>query len=104
HRTLGLPIALTVPRELQRTGVRWREEPLPRHDHAGLRRLRAKLNTLPIAGGEDNHGLHEFKLLIDRGCYDILQPDALLSEGVGQMRKVAALAEASGLEVAPHTW
>src|SRR5207249_3504484 len=35
---------------------------------------------------------------------DILQPDALLSEGVGQMRKIAALAEVAGLELAPHTW
>jgi len=104
HRTWGFPKALEVARELQRMGVRWLEEPLPRHDYDGLRRLRDKLDTLPIAGGEDNHGLHEFKLLIDRGCYDILQPDALLSEGVGQMRKIAALAEVAGLEVAPHTW
>ncbi|OLC45271.1 MAG: hypothetical protein AUH80_09060 [Chloroflexi bacterium 13_1_40CM_4_65_16] len=104
HRMWGFPIALTVARELQRMGVRWLEEPLPRHDYDGLRRLRDKLDTLPIAGGEDNHGLHEFKLLIDRGCYDILQPDALLSEGVGQMRKIAALAEVAGLELAPHTW
>ena len=104
HRAWGFPMALTIARELQGMGVRWLEEPLPRHDYDGLRRLRDKLDTLPIAGGEDNHGLHEFKLLIDRGCYDILQPDALLSEGVGQMRKIAALAEMAGLEVAPHTW
>jgi L-alanine-DL-glutamate epimerase-like enolase superfamily enzyme len=104
HRTWGFPMALTVARELERMKVRWLEEPLPRHDYDGLRRLRDKLDTLAIAGGEDNHGLHEFKLLIDRGCYDILQPDALLSEGVGEMRKIAALAEVSGVEVAPHTW
>jgi L-alanine-DL-glutamate epimerase-like enolase superfamily enzyme len=104
HHTWSFPTAVAVARELQAMRVRWLEEPLPRHDYDGLRRLRDKLATLPIAGGEDNHGLHEFKLLIDRGCYDILQPDALLSEGVGQMRKIAALAEASGLEVAPHTW
>jgi L-alanine-DL-glutamate epimerase-like enolase superfamily enzyme len=104
HRSWGFSMALTIARELQSMNVRWLEEPLPRHDYGGLRRLRDKLDRLPIAGGEDNHGLHEFKLLIDQGCYDILQPDALLSEGVGQMRKIAALAEVSGLEVAPHTW
>ena len=104
HRPWGFPMTLTVARELERLNVRWLEEPLPRHDYDGLRRLREKLDTLAIAGGEDNHGLHEFKLLVERGCYDILQPDALLSEGVGQMRKIAALAELSGLEVAPHTW
>lgn len=104
HRTWGFPTALSIARELERMNVTWLEEPLPRHDYDGLRRLRDRLDTLRIAGGEDNHGLHEFKLLVDRGCYDILQPDALLSEGVGQMRKVAAIAEVAGLDVAPHTW
>ena len=61
----------------------------------GLARLRGNLNTMMLAGGEDNHGMHEFKLLLDRDCYDILQPDALLSEGVFQLRKVAGLAEAA---------
>jgi L-alanine-DL-glutamate epimerase-like enolase superfamily enzyme len=77
---------------------------MPRHDYDGLAWLRNHLEKLQIAGGEDNHGLHEFKLLLDRDCYDVLQPDALLSEGIGQMRKVAALAEAAYKEIAPHTW
>jgi D-galactarolactone cycloisomerase len=96
--------ALEVAKELERLGVVWLEEPLPRHDYKGLRRLRDRLGTLQLAGGENNHGVHEFKLLIDGGCYDVLQPDAVLSEGVYQLRKVAALAEAAGLQVAPHTW
>jgi L-alanine-DL-glutamate epimerase-like enolase superfamily enzyme len=104
HRTWGFQRALDVALELERLGVLWLEEPLPRHDWDGLARLRGKLDRLKVAGGEDNHGLHEFKLLIERGCYDILQPDALLSEGVFQMRKIAALAEASGLGLVPHTW
>jgi L-alanine-DL-glutamate epimerase-like enolase superfamily enzyme len=104
HATWGLRRAIEVARELEQLGVLWLEEPLPRHDWDGLRRLRDKMSRLKIGGGEDNHGLHEFKLLIERGCYDILQPDALLSEGVFQMRKIAALAEAAGLGLVPHTW
>ena len=104
HSSWGFARALDVALALQELGAFWLEEPLPRHDHTGLRRLRDKLGTLKLAGGEDNHGLHEFKLLIDQGCYDVLQPDALLSEGISQMRKIAALAEAAHLQVAPHTW
>ena len=104
HRPWGFPLTLDIARELQRLRVAWLEEPLPRADYDGLRRLRDKLDTLRIAGGEDNHGLHEFRLLIEKECFDILQPDALLSEGVFQMRKIAAMAEAANLEVAPHTW
>lgn len=104
HRQWTFRTAVDVALELERLGVTWLEEPLRRHDYAGLRRLRDKLGTLKLAGGENNHGTAEFKLLIDRGCYDILQPDAALSEGVYQMRKIAALAEAAGVAMAPHTW
>ncbi|HEY1420753.1 MAG TPA: mandelate racemase/muconate lactonizing enzyme family protein [Candidatus Dormibacteraeota bacterium] len=104
HRQWSFRIAVDVALQLEQLGVVWLEEPLRRHDHAGLRRLRDKLGTLQLAGGENNHGVAEFKLLIERGCYDILQPDAVLSEGVYQIRKIAALAEAAGMAVAPHTW
>jgi D-galactarolactone cycloisomerase len=104
HATWGLRLAVEIARELERLGVLWLEEPLPRHDYDGLARLREKMSRLSIAGGEDNHGLHEFRLLLQRGCYDILQPDALLSEGISQLRKVAALAQASGCLMVPHTW
>ncbi|HET9780555.1 MAG TPA: mandelate racemase/muconate lactonizing enzyme family protein [Candidatus Dormibacteraeota bacterium] len=104
HRQWDFRTALEVALELERLGVEWLEEPLPRHDYAGLRRLRDRLGTLQLAGGENNHGMHEFAQLIERGCYDVLQPDAVLSEGVYQLRKVAALAEAAGLLMAPHTW
>ena len=104
HVQWDFRMALGVALELERLSVVWLEEPLPRHDYAGLRRLRDRLGTLHLAGGENNHGVHEFKLLIERGCYDVLQPDAVLSEGVYQLRQVAALAESAGLLVAPHTW
>jgi L-alanine-DL-glutamate epimerase-like enolase superfamily enzyme len=104
HAIWGRRLTLEIARELERLHVVWLEEPLPRHDYDGLAWLHNHLDGLRIAGGEDNHGLHEFKLLLDRDCYDVLQPDALLSEGISQMRKVAALAEAAYKEVAPHTW
>ena len=104
HQQWDFRTAVAVALELERLEVQWLEEPLLRHDYDGLRRLRDRLGTLRLAGGENNHGVHEFKLLIDGGCYDILQPDAILSEGVYQIRKIAALAEAAGLQLAPHTW
>ncbi|HZL64736.1 MAG TPA: mandelate racemase/muconate lactonizing enzyme family protein [Thermoleophilia bacterium] len=96
--------ALGVARELERLGVAWLEEPLPRHDYSGLARLRDRLESLKLAGGEDNHGLHEFQLLLERGCYDILQPDAMKSETLSAIRKLAAFAELAGVQVVPHTW
>jgi D-galactarolactone cycloisomerase len=59
---------------------------------------------LPIAGGELNIGLHEYRQLVERNCYDIIQADAAFSEGVFQLRKVAAMAELSFKKFIPHTW
>lgn len=88
---------------LAELGVLWLEEPLPRYDYDNLRRLTERA-PLPIAGGELNRGLHEFRQLIEGGCYHIVQPDAAYSEGMLQVRKIAALAEAFGVECIPHTW
>ena len=104
HASWDFQMALSVARELERLDVLWLEEPLARHDYAGLARLRDRLDSLALAGGECNHGIHEFKLLIDGGCYDILQPDVVISEGAFQLWKVSALAEAANLRVIPHTW
>jgi D-galactarolactone cycloisomerase len=104
HRTWDFPTALWVARELESLKVSWLEEPLPRHDYRGLARLRGRLTTLRLAGGEDNHGLYEFRQLLEQECFDVLQPDALKSETASAIRKLAAFAELAGVSVVPHTW
>ena len=83
--------------------VSWLEEPLPRHDYAGLARLRA-VSPTPIAGGEVNQRLDDWQRLLADGCYDILQPDVTLCEGLGRLRALATLAAAANLLVTPHSW
>ena len=95
--------AVMVARALQPLGLLWLEEPLPRYNYKQLARLAAAVD-LPIAGGELNIGLHEYKQLIDQDCYDIIQADASFSEGISQLRKVAALAELAYKPFIPHTW
>lgn len=95
--------ALTVARGLQDLGLLWLEEPLPRYDLKQLAALAAAVD-LPIAGGELNIGLHEYRQLVEMDCYDIIQADASFSEGIFQLRKVAALAELSFKPFIPHTW
>lgn len=93
--------ALATARELEKRDVYWLEEPLAKFDYDGLARLRNETD-LYIAGGESNRELHEFQLLIDRGCYDIIQPDCCLSEGISQLRKIAALCESRYRHFIPH--
>lgn len=93
--------ALRMARELEARKVLWLEEPLSRYDFENLIRLR-EATEIPIAGGEKNQGLHEFRWIIERGVYDIIQPDCALSEGVSQLRKVAAMAEIYKRGFVPH--
>jgi L-alanine-DL-glutamate epimerase-like enolase superfamily enzyme len=93
--------AFETCRELSSLGVAWVEEPLGRYDYDGLARLSTAV-AIPIAGGEGGVGLHEFRELIDRKCYSIVQPDAIVSGGLGQMRKIAAYAEMHNKLCVPH--
>jgi L-alanine-DL-glutamate epimerase-like enolase superfamily enzyme len=93
--------ALQTARELDRLGVYWLEEPLGRYDFAGLARLAAAVD-LYIAGGENSVGLHELQWMIEQDCVDVVQPEALVTDGIGQVRKICALAELHHKLVAPH--
>ncbi len=95
--------ALATARELEKLGVTWLEEPLRIRDYHGLAELR-RATSLPIAGGELNEDLDDFRELIGRGCYDILQPDVTFSGGILMGRKIAAMAEAAHITYNPHTW
>jgi L-alanine-DL-glutamate epimerase-like enolase superfamily enzyme len=97
----GYDRALATAKELFGLGVTWLEEPLPRYDFDGIRKLTAATD-LPIAGAENNIGLHEFRQLIDTNCYDVLQPDALVCGGISMLRKIGAYAEMHYKPVAPH--
>jgi L-alanine-DL-glutamate epimerase-like enolase superfamily enzyme len=95
--------ALKVARELEKYDVAWLEEPLFKDDIDGYRWLRDK-TTVPISGGELEHGLQRFRILIENRCFDIVQADAVYSNGISECRKVAALSEAFGLKFLPHAW
>jgi L-alanine-DL-glutamate epimerase-like enolase superfamily enzyme len=95
--------ALATARALQDLGVLWLEEPLPMHAYRDLTRL-AAASDIAIAGGEINRGIHEFKRFLDEECYDIVQPNVTMAEGMFQVRKIAAYAELHGRLCCPHAW
>jgi D-galactarolactone cycloisomerase len=95
--------ALATAQGLAAFGVEWLEEPLPRHDYESLRRLHTA-SPVPIAGGEVNQGFSDLQRLILDGCYDILQPDVTLCEGLLRLRALACTAQAASMLVNPHSW
>lgn len=93
--------AVETARELQRLDVYWLEEPLPRYHFKQLARLNEAVE-LPIAGGENNPGIHEFVEMLEQNVYDVLQPEGMVLGGMTAVRRVAVLAEAHGKKVVPH--
>src|SRR5512142_403039 len=73
--------ALETARERQRLGCYWLEEPLPRYAFDQLAELN-RLVEIPLAGGENNRGLHEFLWMCERGISDILQPESPVADGI----------------------
>ena len=96
--------ALAVARELEAIGgVAWLEEPLPRHDYDGYARLREAVDV-PIAGGEFNDGIYQFREFLDRDALDVYQPDVALATGLLGATEVAGMARETGATFVPHTW
>ncbi len=95
--------AIDFARAMAELDVYWLEEPLDRFDYDGLAKLR-EASDVRIAGGEVNQGIHEFKVMFEKGCFDVYQPDATLAGGVSMAREVAAMAQERGLMFSPHTW
>jgi len=85
-------------------GVAWLEEPLPMDDYDALSEL-TQYSRVPISGGEiHTNGSSELKMMIKRKCYDIFQPDSIMTGGIKQTLDVADCCRENGLAFTPHTW
>ncbi|MFX0138773.1 MAG: mandelate racemase/muconate lactonizing enzyme family protein [Candidatus Hodarchaeota archaeon] len=82
---------------------KWLEEPVFSDEIDNLAELRSQVD-ISIAGGENNFGIHEFQTLLQKGAYDIIQPDATRSGGISIVKKIASLAEANGKLCIPHVF
>nr|WP_239579114.1 mandelate racemase/muconate lactonizing enzyme family protein [Microlunatus panaciterrae] len=79
----------------------WFEEPLPADDIAGHRRL-SEACSIPIAVGESMYSVAQFKEYLHQQAAGILQVDVARVGGITPWLKVAHLADAYNVKVAPH--
>ena len=93
--------ALDTARELEKLNVTWLEEPLRRYEWGELAELNAAVG-IPIVGGENNVGVHEFREILERKVFDIVQPDVLVADGVTGLREIAELARGFNKRIIPH--
>jgi L-alanine-DL-glutamate epimerase-like enolase superfamily enzyme len=93
--------AIRIARKMEEYDVYWFEEPVMPDDYEGSGRL-AAVSSIPVASGENESTRYGFRDLLDRAGVRIVNPDAEILGGVTEFMKVAALAEARGVPVAPH--
>ena len=93
--------SIYMAKEFEQYQVGWLEEPLIPDDIEGMAEI-AKATSIPIATGEHEYTKYGFRELIERGAADIVQPDIGRVGGVTEWLKVAHLAHAFNLPVAPH--
>lgn len=99
----SFPDALKAGRVFDDLNIYLFEEPLRTDDYAGSAELARRLNTR-IAGYETECLLTNFTRLIEGHCVDLVQPDLSWAGGFTECRKIAAVAEAHIMEVAPHAF
>lgn len=94
--------AIRLARRLERLDPLWLEEPTPPEPTDSLARV-ARSTSIPIAAGERQTTKHEFLRLLQSGV-TILQPNVGRAGGILEGKKIAALAEAFGAQIAPHLY
>jgi galactonate dehydratase len=77
------------------------EEPLRPENIPALAEVKQKIRV-PLATGEMLYTKHQFHELLRHRAADIIQPDVCVTGGLTECRKIAAIAEANYVTVAPH--
>lgn len=82
-------------------GVLMFEEPVPDSD-LDLVAWVAANSPVPLAYGEHSFTVDDFRELISRDCVGVIEPDASVCGGIGELRKIAQLGLRDGLQLIPH--
>ena len=101
HGRVHRPMAKQLAKVLEPLGLLFIEEPLLSENPEGLAQI-ANLVSTPIALGERRFSRWDFKPFFENRSVDIIQPDLSHAGGLSECRRIAAMAEAYDIAVAPH--
>ena len=103
HGQMTAAAAIRLARELEPFLPLWFEEPTPPECPAAAAAV-ARATSIPIATGERLSTAHDFARVLDCGAAAILQPNLGRVGGIGEAKKIAALAEMRHAQIAPHLY
>jgi L-rhamnonate dehydratase len=101
--SLDLNYATRLAHRCHEYGLKWVEECLSPDDYWGYAQLRKNIPPgMLVTTGEHEATRWGFRLLLEMGCCDIIQPDVNWCGGVSELIKISALADAHGALMVPH--
>ncbi len=101
--TWSVEVAIAVAKAVEPGNLFFFEEPLPYTDPWGYAEL-CRATGVPIAGGECLTAAYEWRVFTEQDSFDIGQPDASFTGGMGEFLAVAKMLAARGRKVATHAW
>lgn len=101
HGRFDLPQARRLAQRFEEHDLFFFEEPLPPENLDAYVQLKNSTRT-PIATGERYVARHQFREVLEKYACDYIQPDAIYTGGMNELRKIAMMAEAYYCPVIPH--
>lgn len=101
HGRVHRPMAKILAKKLEQFDPMFIEEPVLCEQMEFFPEIAAACN-IPIATGERLFSRYDFKRLLNTGGVDIIQPDLSHAGGVTEVKKIASMAEAYDVALAPH--
>ncbi|MBX2924616.1 MAG: galactonate dehydratase [Chitinophagaceae bacterium] len=101
HGRVHKGMAKVLAKELEPFKLMFIEEPVLAENNEALKAIQSLVST-PIATGERMFSRWDFKQIFMDGTVDIIQPDLSHAGGITEVKKIAAMAEAYDVALAPH--
>lgn len=101
HGRLHKPMAKQLAKALEPHRPLFIEEPLLCEHPEAIKQL-SDSTTIPIAFGERLYTRWDIKRFLEDASVDVLQPDIAHAGGISETRKIAIMAEAYDVAIAPH--
>ena len=101
HAKFDVMNAIQIGKRLEEYRPLFYEEPVSQERVSELLEVRNKVN-IPIATGERLYTKFPFAEIVDRHAADVLQPDIANAGGITELKKIAIIAEAKHITMAPH--
>ena len=101
HGRVHRGMAKQLAKQLEPLGLLFIEEPILSENPEVLTQISSQV-SIPIALGERLYSRWDFKPFLASGAVDIIQPDLSHAGGFSECRRIAAIAEAHDVAVAPH--